>query len=149
MRLIVLEVQLNKNKRVLVTGNLGFIGSWTTISLLRKGYEVIGVDNLSSFGSRMAIDIGLDQQVLKQYNCDINDLDTINSLITEYKPIGIINLAGQAIVPRAFKEPLMTFKTNTVGTLSMLEAARQTEIPKSVICVTRQGLSELKSNLAI
>lgn len=125
-----------QKKTVLVTGNQGFIGAWLSLSLLRKGYRVVGLDNRTSPGKRMADEIKLETQISRQYNEDICDLEKIKSIYTNEKPDLVINVAGQAIVPRAHREPYETFRTNTLGTVSMLEAARTTEIPKSVICIT-------------
>jgi CDP-glucose 4,6-dehydratase len=124
------------NKVALVTGNKGFIGAWLTKSLVRKGFTVFGIDNLSSYGDRLADKISLEKNVKKQFNIDICDLESMKAIIVETQPSLIINMAGQAIVPRAFKEPFMTYKTNTLGTLSILEAARQTGIPKAISLIT-------------
>lgn len=124
------------NKVALITGNEGFVGVWVTLYLLRKGYKVYGLDNRTSIGNRLSDELKLDSKLEKQFNADICDLNTLQEIIKEIKPEVIFNLAGQAIVPRAFKEPYETFKTNTLGTLSVLEAARLTQIPKAVICIT-------------
>lgn len=127
---------VNKNKVVLVTGNQGFIGAWLALSLLRQGYKVIGLDNRTSPGKRMADEIGLENKVSKQYNGDICDVEFLKKIYTDEKPELVINMAGQAIVPRAHREPYETFRTNTLGTLAILEAARQTQIPKTVTLIT-------------
>jgi CDP-glucose 4,6-dehydratase len=127
---------MSKSKVVLVTGNQGFIGSWLALHFLRQGWKVIGLDNRTSPGLRMADEIGLENKVSKQYLADICDLDTLKKIFDDEKPELVVNMAGQAIVPRAHREPYETFRTNTLGTVSILEAARLTKVPKSVICIT-------------
>lgn len=126
---------MNK-KLVLITGNQGFVGAWTTLFFLRKSWEVIGLDNRSSFGERLYDELGLDIKLKKQYNLDICDVEGLTNLIKLHKPSLVINLAGQAIVPRAFREPFETFRTNTLGTLSVLEAVRRSEISLAICCIT-------------
>lgn len=123
-------------KIALVTGNEGFVGSWVTLYLLRQNFKVFGLDNRSSIGHRLADDIKLSERMEKQFNIDICDLHELKRIIETVQPEFIFNLAGQAIVPRAFKEPFETYRTNTLGTLSILEVARQTGIPKAVVCIT-------------
>ncbi len=130
------------NKRVLITGNQGFIGTWLAYKYYKVGYEVYGVDNRSSYGERLFDKTPLNHIVEKQYDEDVANFDAINEIVREVKPVLIINMAGQAIVPRAFREPIYTFMTNSVGTLSVLEAGKRCIDTKSVICITSDKVYE-------
>ena len=129
-------------KVALVTGNEGFVGAWVSLYLMRRGFKVYGLDNRTSLGDRLSDAIDLRSMIDKQFECDVCDFSQVKEIVETVKPNIIFNLAGQAIVPRAFKEPLETFRTNTLGTLTMLEVARQTQIPKAVICITSDKVYE-------
>ena len=138
---------MSKDKKVIVTGNQGFIGVWLTYKFYKLGYKVYGIDNRSSYGERLFDKAKLDNIVTKQYNEDISDIEKMKLIISEIEPDLIINMAGQAIVPRAFEQPHYTFMTNAVGTLSILEAAKSTKNTKSVICITSDKVYENVSQI--
>lgn len=120
----------------LITGNQGFVGVWVTLFMKRAGWEVFGLDNRTSLGERLWDQLEMDSKIQGQYSQDICDVSGLVNIMRETKPNLVINLAGQAIVPRAFREPFETYRTNTLGTLSVLEAARQSMVPKAVVCIT-------------
>jgi CDP-glucose 4,6-dehydratase len=130
------------SKKIIVTGGEGFIGVWVTQVLLRRGWRVISLDNRSSKGRRMFDEVSLNESLEGLYDFNVCDDEELQSIILHHKPVAIINLAGQAIVPRAFVEPLETFKTNCLGTLSVLEAARVNKCIKSVVTITSDKVYE-------
>ena len=129
-------VGLVLTKTVVVTGNEGFIGTWLTCLLLRKGFRVIGIDDRSSFGRRLCDDLPLHMKAQVQYKFDVCDKDKLDEVLSQHHPEIVVHLAGQAIVPRAFREPYLTFKTNTLGTLSVLESSKNISTIKAVLAIT-------------
>jgi CDP-glucose 4,6-dehydratase len=121
-------------KKVLITGHKGFIGIWVSSMFSRLGWKVYGVDNNSSKGDRLYNKIKIKFE--KEINCSIEDEKKILNFIKKTKPSLLINIAGQAIVPRAFKEPKETFSSNTIGTLTLLELLKKTRSIKSGIFIT-------------
>ncbi|MDF1815784.1 MAG: CDP-glucose 4,6-dehydratase [Verrucomicrobiales bacterium] len=132
----------SSKQRVLVTGNLGFIGSWLSLKYLRSGFELYGFDNENSFGERLFKRAKLERHFKKQFLADVSDLESLQQAVKEIEPDLIIHLAGQAIVPRAFREPFYTYQTNTLGTLAVLESARTSPSVRSVICITSDKVYE-------
>jgi CDP-paratose 2-epimerase len=118
---------------MLVTGSSGLIGSEVCIFFSERGYEVNGIDNNQRsvfFGPQG--DTRWNQQrlqsLLKNFNhheADIRDRLTILKLVRDIKPDVIIHTAAQPSHDRAASIPFDDFDTNAVGTLNLLEAARQ------------------------
>jgi len=125
-----------KKLNILITGNQGFIGCWVSLGLIKNNFNLIGVDNRSSYGLRLFDKLKLNKYFLAQYKADINNQKKISSIIYEHKIDVIINLAGQAIVPRAFAEPIKTYRDNTLGTLTLLYLSDSSKSVKSFITIT-------------
>lgn len=120
-------------KKILVTGSSGLVGSEVCMYFATKGYEIHGVDN-----NQRAIFFGPQGDTrwnqkrlhdeLKNFNhheLDIRDRSGILSLIKQIKPDVIVHTAAQPSHDRAAAIPFDDFDTNAVGTLNLLEAARQ------------------------
>jgi CDP-glucose 4,6-dehydratase len=124
------------NKRIIITGHKGFIGSWLTCLLKHYDWEIYGIDDHSSYGERLYDVAGFGSLVTKELIADISDDESWYQWAIDCAPTAIVHLAGQAIVPRAFREPLITFRSNTVGTLAVLNLARRVPTIKSIVCIT-------------
>ena len=120
--------------KVLVTGTAGFIGFHTAQNLLKKGYVVVGLDNLNDY-----YDPRLKQRrnaILKQnkkykfYKVDIADKEKINKIFRKEKPSLVIHLAAQAGVRYSLENPWAYASANYLGTLSIFEAARHNGIKR-------------------
>jgi len=133
--------------KALITGHQGFVGAWTSSRFHEVGFQLYGLDNRSSYGRRMFDEAKLDRLFQRQFNEDVANFEVVNSVVQEIKPDIIVNLAGQAIIPRAFAQPYFTFMTNAVGTLTVLEAARNLGSVKSVICITSDKVYENMEHL--
>lgn len=120
-------------KKILVTGSSGLVGSEVCIHFAAKGYEIHGVDNNQRavfFGPQG--DTRWNQQRLQQtishfvhHEVDMRDRAGILAMIKQVRPDVIVHTAAQPSHDRAAAIPFDDFDTNAVGTLNMLEAARQ------------------------
>ncbi|MAV63583.1 MAG: CDP-glucose 4,6-dehydratase [Candidatus Marinimicrobia bacterium] len=111
------------NKKVLITGHTGFKGSWLSLWLHELGAKLYGISldvptNPSNFESSMI------SGLIKDIRLDIRDFEKLNSTIKEIKPDFIFHLAAQPLVNISLSNPLETYKTNTIGTLNILESIR-------------------------
>ena len=110
-----------KRKKVLITGNTGFKGSWLSVWLDILGAEVYGYSsNIPTKPSMFEI-LDLEKKVRHHWG-DVRDKQELNQYIQQIKPDFIFHLAAQATVSQAFKEPFETVTTNVVGTASVLES---------------------------
>jgi len=119
-----------RNKRVLVTGHEGFLGSHVTRALLKRNAEVIGVDIVSSRPNSVLN--GLRGRV-SSVKGNIVNLKLVQKLINRYRPHALFHLAAEPIVGRALKNPTRAFRTNIQGTWNMLEGCRGKGFVKSLV----------------
>ena len=114
---------LGRKKLVLCTGGMGYIGSHTVIKLLAAGYEVVIVDNLCNS----------DKEVLNRLHkitgvnvpfveADIADKVAMDSFFKQYRVDAVIHFAALKAVGESVEKPLMYYKNNVNGTISLLES---------------------------
>jgi CDP-glucose 4,6-dehydratase len=115
--------EVYKNKKVIVTGNTGFKGSWLTAWLLALKAEVVGVSKDVPTSPSMFEKLELSDRIRHYYE-DVRDDQAIAKIIEEEKPDFVFHLAAQAIVSTAYTDPIETIQTNVIGTTSILEALR-------------------------
>ena len=123
------EVNFSKDTVFLVTGGAGFIGSNLCEAILNKGCKVRCLDDLST-GSMKNVEIFLDNPNYTFIKGDIKDYDTCLKA-TEGVDF-VLNQAAWGSVPRSIEMPLFYEKNNIMGTLNMMEAARQNGVKKFV-----------------
>lgn len=109
-----------------MTGGAGFIGSHVIRLLVNRypHYRIINVDALTYAGN---LDNLADVKDLPNYvfeQCDIQDAESIRRIMERYDVDGIIHLAAESHVDRSISDPLIFAKTNVIGTLTLLECAR-------------------------
>jgi CDP-glucose 4,6-dehydratase len=124
-----------KGRKVLVTGNTGFKGSWLTIWLLKMGAEVIGISKYIPTSPSLFEELDLEKKI-KHYYADVRDLVRINKIITDEMPDYIFHLAAQAIVSTSYNDPVETVATNVIGTMNILEVLRTFSKPCVAIMIT-------------
>ncbi|WP_156854439.1 NAD-dependent epimerase/dehydratase family protein [Oceanobacillus sp. AG] len=119
---------LNKNQIYLITGAVGFIGSYLTKRLLNEGCQVIGIDNLNDY-----YDVNLKKTRLEQLekhegftfiNEDISNKEIVENIFKENKPQIVVNLAAQAGVRYSIENPDVYIQSNIIGFYNILEACR-------------------------
>lgn len=113
----------------LVTGGAGFIGSNLCEAVLKLGYRVRCLDDMST-GKQKNVDMFLDDPGYEFVKGDIKDPDTCMSACKDVDYV--LHQAAWGSVPRSLEMPLFYCKNNIEGTLNMLEAARQNGVKKFV-----------------
>lgn len=121
-------------KKVLITGHTGFKGSWLACWLNMLGADVHGCA-LDVLNGSLYNKLNL-ESVIKSNIFDIRDAKRISLCIDEIQPDIIFHLAAQALVRRSYDEPHLTFETNVMGSINLLEAIRDCESVKSLIYIT-------------
>ncbi|OGG37525.1 hypothetical protein A2110_02995 [Candidatus Jorgensenbacteria bacterium GWA1_54_12] len=118
--------------RVLVTGGLGSIGHILCARLIREGYEVVIVDDLS-VGRKEFLE---NLPGVKLYECDVADNRGLEKVFGESDVGAVVHLAAKHYIPYCEEHPKETVRVNVVGTLNVLEAMRQHAVPRLVFAST-------------
>ncbi|MEG2340884.1 MAG: CDP-glucose 4,6-dehydratase [Odoribacter sp.] len=124
-----------KGKKVLVTGNTGFKGSWLTTWLLELGAEVYGISKDVPTSPSMFEVLHLNEKI-HHYEANVRDYDNLYQIINKISPDFVFHLAAQAIVSTSYKNPTDTIATNVIGTMNVLEVLRQINHPCTAIIIT-------------
>ena len=124
-----------KDKKILVTGDTGFKGSWLVTWLLKLGAEVVGVSRDIPTQPSMFEESELAGKI-KHIQVDIRDLNKLDLIIKDEKFDFIFHLAAQAIVSSSYMDPVDTITTNVIGTMNVLESLRHVKTPCVAILIT-------------
>jgi CDP-glucose 4,6-dehydratase len=119
--------------RVVVTGHTGFKGSWLSLWLHTLGAEVTGLalDPPSEPSHWDLLKLSIEDQRI-----DVRDETGVRSVLADARPEIVFHLAAQPLVRRSYREPIVTWATNVMGTAHVLEAARHVPDVRAVVVVT-------------
>lgn len=124
-----------KGKRVFVTGHTGFKGTWLCKLLISFGAEVTGY-SLIPKPYQVLYELSGIERHMNSIIGDVRSANTLKKSVETASPNIVIHLAAQAIVRDSYLKPRMTYETNTMGTVNILEALRRVEHVKSFLNVT-------------
>ncbi|MBC7952351.1 MAG: CDP-glucose 4,6-dehydratase [Rhodospirillaceae bacterium] len=130
-------------KRVLITGDTGFKGSWLALWLTELGAEVTGFA-LAPEGDRPLFDLLGLRQYIRHVDGDIRDLDQLARVFDDTQPEVVLHLAAQALVRLSYAEPKRTMDTNIGGSVNLLECVRACPSVRSVVYITSDKCYENK-----
>lgn len=125
-----------KGKSVLVTGHTGFKGGWLATWLGTMGSEVCGLALPPEHGSDSLFARAQVENGMNSSFGDIRDFPVVLKLFKQCRPEIVFHAAAQALVLRSYEDPIRTYATNVMGTVHILEAARQTSSVRAVVIVT-------------
>ena len=117
---------MNFTRTLIVTGGAGFIGSHVVRLFVNKypAYKIINLDKLTYAGNLANLKDIEDKPNYRFVRMDICDFEGVSKLMQEERVDGIIHLAAESHVDRSIKDPFTFARTNVLGTLSLLQAAR-------------------------
>jgi len=124
-----------KGKKVLITGDTGFKGSWLAIWLLQLGADVYGyaLDPLSEQDNFVTTNLN---KHIHHLEGDVRDKKKLTAYFNDVQPDIAFHLAAQPLVLLSYKEPVETFETNLMGVVNFFEAIRNTPSVKVAVNVT-------------
>ena len=132
--------QIWKGRRVLITGHMGFKGGWLTALLDSFGAQTVG------FGRDARPDPLLYRQLRferhESVDADVNDTDRLRATLHGKQIDCVFHLAAQPIVLSSYRDPLGTFRDNVMGTASLLDAVRHSPTVRAVVVVTSDKVYE-------
>lgn len=129
------ELAIFAGKRVLVTGDTGFKGSWLCFWLTELGSEVVGYALPPEGPESLFNLLGL-SRLIRHVDGDVRDLSHLQKVFQEFQPEFLFHLAAQSQVLVSYQEPKTTFDTNVAGGVNVLEAIKHTPSLRAVIFVT-------------
>jgi CDP-glucose 4,6-dehydratase len=122
-------------RRILVTGDTGFKGSWLCLWLHKLGAQVVGYALPPEQDNDHFKLLEL-QNLIEHVTGDIRDLDAVKRLFERVQPEIVFHLAAQPLVRYSYAEPKLTFDTNVAGSVNILEAVRLTGSIKALVYIT-------------
>lgn len=114
----------NSPKTLLVTGGAGFIGANFVLGAVADGLRVINLDKLTYAGNLETLEPLQNDDRHRFVHGDIGNRTLVTGLLREFQPDAIVNFAAESHVDRSIEGPAAFIETNVVGTLSLLECAR-------------------------
>jgi CDP-glucose 4,6-dehydratase len=129
------KLNIFNGARVLVTGHTGFKGSWLSLWLTQLGAKVYGVSldvptDPSHFMSTELV------HLLQDLRLDVCEGSSLKNLVEAIQPDFVFHLAAQALVRRSYSDPVVTWQTNTMGTINLLESLRGLTKPCVAVLIT-------------
>ncbi len=124
------------NKRVFLTGHTGFKGSWLSLWLTALGAKVCGYSLAPNTEPSMYEELKIGDRIEKSVIGNLLDFEKLQKEINDFQPEIIFHLAAQPLVRLSYSEPILTYQTNVIGTLNVLEAARRCSSVKAFVNVT-------------
>lgn len=130
-----------RDRRVLVTGHTGFKGSWLSLWLSRLGATTVGYSD--AVPTRPSLyEVAAVEETLTSIAGDVRDREHLCRAIEQHQPEIVFHLAAQPLVRRSYAEPALTYETNVLGTMNVLEAVRRTDAVRAVVVVTTDKVYE-------
>ena len=142
-----------KNKKVLITGDTGFKGSWLTCILLNLGCCVKGI-SLEPDETNLLYNSLMEDKIFLKFlreniyihdDIDIRNEDKLKESILDFNPEVIFHLAAQPLVRESYIKPKLTWETNVIGSINLLESVRHLN-ECSVIMVTTDKVYQTTSS---
>ncbi|MFC7373017.1 CDP-glucose 4,6-dehydratase [Fictibacillus iocasae] len=133
-----------EGKKVFLTGHTGFKGSWLSIWLNSMGAKVTGY-SLYAPTTPSLFELGNVEDVLvESVRGDVTDLDMLKLSLHKTNPEIVIHMAAQPLVKKSYEDPVHTYKTNVMGTVNVMEAARTCNSVRVILNVTTDKCYENK-----
>ena len=122
-------------KKVLITGNTGFKGSWLSLWMMILGAKVLGISNGFPTNPSNFKDLNLSKYINFK-KIDVRNSKKIQKEILKFKPDFIFHLAAQAIVKKSYENPKQTWESNVIGTINILESVKKLKKKINIIIIT-------------
>ena len=132
-----------KDKKVLITGHTGFVGSWLSLLMLKFNSKVYGISKNALDNSFNYKNLSIKNDLKGEYFLDINNFNNLNKKIKIIKPDIIFHLAAQPYVIEGYENPIDTLKTNIIGTANLLRSSLENKIKHNVIITSDKCYNNL------
>ncbi|MCQ9200644.1 MAG: CDP-glucose 4,6-dehydratase [Prochlorococcus marinus CUG1437] len=130
-----MDFDIFKNKKIIVTGHTGFKGSWLVTWLRELGADLVGI-SLEPSTNPSHFELLKLRNSIKNNFVDIRNNEKVKSIFEQEKPEFVFHLAAQPLVRYSYENPYETWTTNTIGTISILEALKNLKNDCTAIIIT-------------
>jgi CDP-glucose 4,6-dehydratase len=124
-----------QGRKVFLTGHTGFKGSWLALWLQQLGAEVLGYALPPPHGPSLFAAAKVAEGLTSVYG-DLSDLAAMKDAMHRHEPEVVIHMAAQSLVRASYRNPILTYETNVLGTAKVLEAVRSCKSVHAVVIVT-------------
>ena len=124
-----------RDKKVFITGHTGFKGSWLAKWLTLLGASVTGYSLYVPSEPSLFEELELENQI-EHFIGDVSELEKLKLAIEKSKPDIIFHLAAQPIVRKSYEDPIITYRSNLIGTINLLEILRDSPNIQSAVFIT-------------
>lgn len=123
-----------QSNTVLVTGGAGYIGSHTCLELIKAGYSVVVLDNLSNSSAESLVRVAdlTESAAIPLYTGDIRDAELLKQIFSQHTISSVIHFAGLKAVGESVEQPLRYYDNNVCGTVTLLQAMQQHAVKRIV-----------------
>ena len=131
------------NKKVLITGGAGYIGSHCVLEMLKQGYDIVVFDNFST-GHKETIEKLLTVGKFEFLEGDLKNKNDLKLLFSKYEIDSVIHFAAFSQVGESMKEPKKYYENNVLGTINLLDTMIENNVKKIVFSSTAATYGEPK-----
>lgn len=124
-----------RDKKIFITGNTGFKGSWLSQWLLQLGAKIHGYSDRIPTDPSLFVNLELESQITQTW-ADIRNYKEVCRAIIDFQPHIVFHLAAQPLVRESYDSPRETFEANVMGTVNLLEALRGLPTFESAVIIT-------------
>lgn len=135
-------------RRVLLTGHTGFKGAWAGRWLTKLGAKVTGISLAPGHEPNLFTTLGSDD-LAGSHIVDLRDAELTAKLVADLRPNIVFHFAAQPLVRLSYTDPVLTFGSNIMGTVHLLDALRKHAMPQAILVVTSDKVYENDGNLQI
>ncbi len=121
-----------KNKKVIITGHTGFKGAWLTMVLYTLGAKIMGISLKPNTKPSLFEILGIKNKVKNNFT-DITNKKLLEKQIVNFKPDYLFHLAAQPLINISYERPYLTWQSNLIGTINVIEAILK--LKKKCVCV--------------
>lgn len=124
-----------RDKTVFLTGHTGFKGAWLSLWLKRLGAKVTGFA-LGPPTTPSLYELAGIKNCVTSVHGDVRDISAVTAAIDQCQPGVVIHMAAQSLVRPSYTDPVLTYTTNVLGTVNVLEAVRKAQCVRAAVIVT-------------
>ena len=129
----------------LITGHTGFKGTWMMAMLQRMGHQVSGVALPPEQGSLFAL-TSFAEKLVQNFFLDIRNFNELQKSFQSTNPDVLVHLAAQPLVGVGYSNPVLTYETNVMGTLNVLQASKSISSLKAILVVSTDKVYRIDAN---